>query len=128
MLRKDNTHVLLLTGIGNPRQMEQDVRRFVQHVTPLSFPDHHYYSRRDVDVIQKAFQALPKPRVIITTEKDAARLLHLQGFCDEVRENTYVLPVEFGIMRDEKEKLDKAILDYVRENKRDGRMASRKKA
>ena len=53
---------------------------------------------------------------------------HLQGFCDEVRENTYVLPVEFGIMRDEKEKLDKAILDYVRENKRDGRMAPRKKA
>ena len=27
-----------------------------------------------------------------------------------------------------KEKLDKTILDYVRENKRDGRMASRKKA
>lgn len=128
MLRKDNMHVLLLTGIGNPRQMEQDVRRFVQHVTPLSFPDHHYYSRRDVDVVQKAFQALPKPRVIITTEKDAARLLHLQGFCDEVRENTYVFPVEFGIMRDEKEKLDKTILDYVRENKRDGRMAPRKKA
>ena len=29
-LRKENTHVLLLTGIGNPRQMEQDMRRFVQ--------------------------------------------------------------------------------------------------
>ena len=27
-LRKDNTHVLLLTGIGNPLQMEQDMRRF----------------------------------------------------------------------------------------------------
>lgn len=128
MLRKNNTHVLLLTGIGNPRQMEQDVRRFVQHVTSLSFPDHHYFSHRDVDAIGKALLALPKPHIIITTEKDAARLQYLQGLSDEVRGNTYVLPVEFGIMRDEKEKLDKTILDYVRENKRNGGMASRKKA
>jgi len=115
-LRKDNTHVLLLTGIGNPRQMEQDVRRFVQHITPLSFPDHHYYTRRDADTIHQALLALPKPHIIITTEKDAARLLHLQEFSEEVRQSTYVLPIEISIMRDEKDKFDKTISDYVQEN------------
>lgn len=123
-LRKDNIHVLLLTGIGNPQQMEQDVRRFVQHITPLAFPDHHYYSRRDAEAIQLALLALPKPHIIITTEKDAARLQHLQGTMkDEVRQCTYVLPVKISIMRDEKNKFDKNIIDYVQENKRNSTLA-----
>ena len=115
-LRKENTHVLLLTGIGNPRQMEQDMRRFVQHITPLSFPDHHYYTKRDADTIHQALLALPKPHIIVTTEKDAARLLHLQGFSEEVKRCTYVLPIEIRIMRDEKDKFDKTITSYVQEN------------
>lgn len=116
MLRKDNTHVLLLSGIGNPHQMEQDVRRFVQHITPLSFPDHHYYTRRDAETIHNALLAMPKPHIIITTEKDAARLRHLQGLSEEVRQSMYVLPIEISIMREEKDKFDKTILDYVQEN------------
>lgn len=115
-LRKENTHVLLLTGIGNPRQMEQDMRRFVQHITPLSFPDHHYYTKRDADTIHHALLALPKPHIIVTTEKDAARLLHLQGLSEEVKRCTYVLPIEIRIMRDEKDKFDKTITSYVQEN------------
>ncbi|MBP5393426.1 MAG: tetraacyldisaccharide 4'-kinase [Bacteroidaceae bacterium] len=117
-LRKDNTHVLLLTGIGNPRQMEQDVRRFVQHISPLTFPDHHYYTKNDAEAINNAFHELPQPHIIITTEKDAARLLHLQGLTEEVKRSTYVLPIGISIMRNEKDKLDKTIKDYVRENKR----------
>jgi len=128
MLRKDNTHVLLLTGIGNPRQMEQDVRRFVQHITPLAFPDHHYYTKRDAEAIWQALLALPKPRIIVTTEKDAARLQHLEGLDEEVRQNTYVLPIEVSIMRDEKNKFDKTIIDYVQENTSNSVMASRKNA
>lgn len=115
-LRKENTHVLLLTGIGNPRQMEQDMRRFVQHITPLSFPDHHYYTKRDADTIHQALLALPKPHIIVTTEKDAARLLHLQGLSEEVKRCTYVLPIEIRIMRDEKDKFNKTITSYVQEN------------
>lgn len=115
-LRKDNTHVLLLSGIGNPQQMEQDVRRFVQHIVPLTFPDHHYYIRRDAETINQALLSLPKPHIIITTEKDASRLLHLQGLSEEVRQNLYVLPIEISIMRDEKNKFDKTIIEYVQEN------------
>ena len=93
MLRKDNIHVLLLTGIGNPRQMEQDVRKFAQHISPLTFPDHHYFSKRDVETINQALKDLPQPHIIITTEKDATRLLHLKGLSEEVKESTYVLPI-----------------------------------
>lgn len=127
-LRKDNVHVLLLTGIAGPRQMEQDVRRFVQHISSLSFPDHHYFSQRDAQAINQALMDLPKPHIIITTEKDAARLGGLQGLTDEVRQATYVLPIEISIMRDEKEKFDKTIYEYVQENTRDSFVAPRKDA
>lgn len=128
-LRKDNTHVLLLTGIGNPQQMEQDVRRFVQHIVPLTFPDHHYYTARDAETIHQALLALPKPHIIITTEKDAARLHHLQElFAEEVKEQIYVLPIKISIMRDEKNKFDKTIIDYVQENTRNSSVAPRKDA
>ena len=128
LLRKENTHVLLLTGIGNPRQMEQDVRRFVQHVAPLTFSDHHYFTRRDAKTIHQALLALPRPHIIVTTEKDATRLLRLQGLSEEVKQCTYVLPIEISIMRDEKDKFDKTIIDYVRENKRNSSVAPRKDA
>ena len=104
--------------------MEQDVRRFVQHITPLSFPDHHYYSKRDAETIQLALLALPKPHIIVTTEKDASRLLHLQDVMkEEVKQCTYVLPIEISIMRDEKDKFNKNINDYVQENKRNSTLA-----
>ena len=128
MMRKENMHVQLLTGIGNPRQMEQDVRRFVQYITPLDFPDHHYYTQHDAETINQALAALPKPHIIITSEKDAARLRNLKGLSEEVQQNTFVLPIEVSIMRDEKNKLDKTIIDYVQENTSNRSVAPRKDA
>lgn len=127
-LREAGTHVLLLTGIASPWQMEADVRRYVQHVAPLTFPDHHYYTERDAETIQQALLALPKPRIMLTTEKDAARLRLLKGLCEEVRKNTYVLPTRISIMREEKDDFDKTIIDYVRETKRNSSVAPRKDA
>ena len=125
-LRKENTYVLLLAGIGNPQQMEQAVRRFAQHVTTLTFPDHHYYSRSDADLIRRTLESLPNPHVAATTEKDAARLQQLKWLDKEVQQLVYVLPIEVDFMRDERNKFDKTILDYVCENKRNSGMAQGK--
>ena len=124
MVRKDDIHLLLLTGIAAPQQMEQDVRRFAQHVTTLTFPDHHYYTEHDATTIQQALHQLSKPRIIITTEKDAARLQHLKGLDKEVKQCTYVLPIEVRIMRDEQDNFNKTIMDYVQENTRNSSVAS----
>lgn len=115
-LRSNNMHVLLLTGIGSPLQMEQDMRRFAQHITPLSFPDHHYFSPNDSANICKALRQLSKPSIIITTEKDATRLRQLQGLDEHTRQSIYVLPIEVEILRNETNTLNYNIQDYVREN------------
>lgn len=115
-----SSHILLLTGIASPKQMEQDV---LDELKPLSmetlaFADHHYYKEKDVRRINEAFNELPEPRIIITTEKDAARLYSIEGLSDEVRKNIYALPIRIQFMLDQEESFNNKILSYVQKNSR----------
>jgi len=116
-------HVLLLTGIASPEQMMMDLRPFTRHITPLSFPDHHYFSEEDCRRIDEAFTRISTPRLIITTEKDATRLRITKGLSEKVKQALYMLPIEVSIMRNETNKFNEKILGYVRKNPRDSRVA-----
>lgn len=122
-LRVNDTHVLLVTGIGNPQQMEQDLRRYVQYITPLSFPDHHYFSASDIEKINTALAEIPRPRIIVTTEKDSTRLRGCTGLSEEARDNLYVLPIKIEILRNEANSLNEKITRYVLKNPRNSKLA-----
>jgi tetraacyldisaccharide 4'-kinase len=115
-IKTEKASVLLVTGIASPRQMEQDLRPYASRITPLPFPDHHYYTAQDVRHICQALETLPAPRIIITTEKDATRLQGLQGLTPEARESPYVLPIRVEILQERNTKLNQIIEDYVRQN------------
>lgn len=122
-LRSRNIHILLLMGIGNPLQMEQDIRRYAQHVTSMPFADHHYYSSQDLSLIKDKFEQMPAPRIIVTTEKDASRLQNHKNLNPEISKSIYVLPIEVQFMRDEGKTFNQKIKDYVRENSRNSNLA-----
>ena len=115
-IRKDSMHVLLVTGIGNPQQMEQDMRKFAQYVTPLSYSDHHYFTPQNVEEINNAALKMPKPMIVVTTEKDAPRLKNMQGFNEVVRDNLYVFPIEIEILKEKETTLNEQIISYVHKN------------
>lgn len=69
-----NYHALLVTGIASPKQMEHDLKPMVKSMQSLSFGDHHRFKNKDITRINEAFEQMPEPRLIITTEKDAVRL------------------------------------------------------
>ncbi len=115
-IRKDSMHVLLVTGIGNPQQMEQDMRKFAQYVTPLSYSDHHYFTPQNVEEINNAALKMPKPMIVVTTEKDAPRLKNMQGFNEVVRDNLYVFPIEIEILKEKETTLNEQIINYVHKN------------
>ncbi len=119
---KPQESVLIIAGIGSPEQMKQDLDRYSQKITPLFFADHHYFDNDDIRKINRTFESLPEPRIAITTEKDATRLLHTEGLSEAVCDALYVLPIEVEIMKDEGEKLNKNILNYVLKDKRDSRV------
>ena len=114
-----DANVLLLTGIASPRQMEEDLRPKVQSLTLLTYPDHHHFSRKDVRHINETFSQMPSPKMIITTEKDAARLTALDGLSDDVRKNLFALPVRITFMQKEQEQqFCDFIVGYVLKNSR----------
>ena len=119
-------HVLLLTGIASPRQIQEDLTPFVSRLSMLSFPDHHNFSQKDIERINSEFAALPFPKCIITTEKDAARIIHTNGFSKDIKDSIYILPVRIRFMQDQEEKFNENILGYVLKNSRNSIVAKGK--
>ena len=119
-------NVLLLTGIASPRQMKEDLTPVISKLSMLSFPDHHAFSQKDIEQISSEFAKLPSPKCIITTEKDAARFIGLEGLSNEIKENIYILPVRITFMLNQEEKFNENIIGYVRKNSRNSILVKRK--
>ena len=121
-----NTNILLLTGIASPEQMMVDLQTVTKRITPLTFGDHHQFTEKDATRINQAFANLPEPRLIITTEKDATRLLSTNGLSLEVKKALYALPIRIRFMLDQEENFNHKIISYVHKNSRNSILAKRK--
>ena len=121
-----DTHVMLLTGIASPEQLEHDLAPFSPHLTPLTFADHYQFKAKDIELINNTFATMQSPKIIITTEKDATRLNTVGGLSDEVKKNMYVLPVRISFMQDQDNMFNQQITDYVRKNSRNSILAKGK--
>ena len=121
-----DVNVLLLTGIASPRQLMEDLTPQVKSITPLTFSDHHNFSRKDIQRLNEAYAAMPSPKCIITTEKDAVRLEGAEGLHDTVKQNLYVQPIRISFMLDQEESFNQNIIGYVRKNSRNSILAKAK--
>ena len=119
-------NILLLTGIASPKQMIIDLEPYTKNITPLTYPDHHQFKRKDIERINELFAAMPEPKMVITTEKDNARLFGVEGLSDEVRQHIYMLPVEIEFMLEQQEEFNEKIIGYVRKNSRNSILAKAK--
>ena len=118
--------VLLLSGIASPRQLIEDLTPQVARLHPLTFADHHNFRPKDVSLINDTFESLPSPKCIVTTEKDAARIVTLKGLSDDIKKNIYSLPVRISFMLDQEDKFNENIIGYVRKNSRNSILVKRK--
>lgn len=100
-LTKDDS-VLLLTGIARPRYFVRYFKRFPFHVKVEYYPDHHDFSRADVEDIRRRYDSMKGYRkIIVTTEKDAVRLACNPYYPKELKPFTFYLPItvklDYGI-------------------------------
>lgn len=96
--------VILLTGIADASPLVQYVRATYRLLQHLSFPDHHRFTKQDIQRIVAIFhQARPEKKCILTTEKDSARLIHptLASIIKDVP--IFVLPIRMAFIKEEKE-------------------------
>ena len=123
---KSDENVLLLTGIASPKQMILDLQPYTKNITSLSFGDHHRFTHKDYERINNTFESMPSPKVLVTTEKDAARIIGGEGLSENVRRNMYVLPIEIKFMLEQEELFNQKIISYVQKNSRNSILAKAK--
>lgn len=107
--------VLAFCGIASPKSFVEELKKHYQTIDFLPFADHHAYSEDDLKTLLERFTKLGgEKKIIVTTEKDAARLTNSPYFCQFETAPTYVLPV--AVRFHEEEKFNEEIMKYVREN------------
>ena len=105
--------VLLVTGIAHPQPMIDEVKRHAK-VTHLPFADHHDFSPSDLERIRSAYAQLPQGSMILTTEKDAARLMPHREALNGLPVS--YLPITVMVHPNGDIDFDQVLLKAVREN------------
>lgn len=106
--------VLAVSGIANPAPFLSEVRKWKWHVEEAVFSDHYDFKEADIRNIMHAFQRLKgQNKVILTTEKDAARFLHNRYVTDEQKKWIYILPISISFPEGEKDSFDNMILKHI---------------
>ena len=109
--------ILLVTGIAKPQPLRVEIEKRGAEVTLMKYPDHHNFSTADLEDIAKRYKT-QGCSMILTTEKDATRLLDRDDIPDEIRDSTYALPIEIKFLNGEEDMFNQNIIDYVTENSR----------
>lgn len=121
--------VLLVTGIASPAPLVREVESYASHVKLLAFGDHHDFTAKDLGQIKEQFLHLEEwKRLIITTEKDAARLKHHPALDEGLKPYIYVLPIEIEILQNQQFIFNQNITGYVRAHSRNSSFSERKDA
>jgi tetraacyldisaccharide 4'-kinase len=91
-----------VTGIANTLPLLQHLKKEYAQVYQLEYKDHHYFTYDDLKEMQEAFHHInTENKIIITTEKDAARLMLLQEKIIEYQLPFYAQAITIEILFEE---------------------------
>ena len=111
---KKEDEILLLTGVANPTPLIKEVKKYSDHVTALTFPDHHDFTQKDVKKIRVEWEGMKsKNPIIICTEKDAARIRNNDFFPIEWKPCFYYVPIVIHFLFEKKAQFDEFILKHI---------------
>ncbi|WEK19888.1 MAG: tetraacyldisaccharide 4'-kinase [Candidatus Pedobacter colombiensis] len=109
-----NTSVFLLTGIANPLPLITHLKSYSGAIQHHDYPDHHQFSMQNVMKLVQAFNDdSSKEKIIVTTEKDAQRLLDVTFKELLLNLPVFYLPIKIELQKEDKNTFDQKILDYV---------------
>jgi tetraacyldisaccharide 4'-kinase len=106
------TEVLLVTGIANPRPLKKMLEEQSNSYHMLQYADHHIFSIDDLNDIRGRFRKIETTnKIILTTEKDAVRLVKFNAEIADLP--LYVLPVRHHFLFGEGDQFDLRVKDFI---------------
>ncbi len=105
--------VLLVCGIANPKPLKEYLLEKTHTYYQQDYSDHHIFSIDDLNEIKSKFEEITaKDKLILTTEKDAVRLLK---FSEQLATlPMYVLPIKHYFLFEEGEQFNELVTDFIR--------------
>ncbi len=106
-------HAILIAGIARPQYFIDYMKQQVKETHLLRYPDHHYFTLSNIEEINTTYTNWAvEEKLIITTEKDAVRLM---PYADKLRGwkiRIAVLPIEITFLENENS-FNQAVKYYI---------------
>lgn len=119
IVNKDNFHiteqteVLLVTGIANPAPLKKLLHDTAHTYYQMAYNDHHIFTIDDLNDIRKRFTSIQaSQKIILTTEKDAVRLIKFEQELKDLP--LYVLPIAPAFLFNDTPRFNSLIHDFIR--------------
>jgi tetraacyldisaccharide 4'-kinase len=111
------TTVFLLTGIANANPLVQHIQKSTQHIIHHNYPDHHRFTLKNITKLAAEFNSCAsKNKVIITTEKDAQRLLKHDLLQAVTQLPVLILPIGISFLNNAQQQFNNLVTNYVRQH------------
>jgi len=108
-----HVNIVMVSGIAKPEPMAEYLRSKAGDVHLLRYPDHHFFSEVNLEEIKQTFNNWEKEnKIVVTTEKDATRLLMHKELLQEWNIPVVVLPIEIGFINGQQD-FDRLVRDYI---------------
>lgn len=104
---------VLLTGIAGSAEVLQYMQTQHANISPMAYADHHYFT--DNDIAHIAAKAQPSG-IVITTEKDAMRLMEARTAIEQHGLSIFVQPIEVAFLGNA-EAFDRLVLEYIEKSR-----------
>ena len=104
--------VLLVCGIANPKPLKEYLHEKTHTYYQQDYSDHHIFSIDDLNEIKEKFENIhAKDKMILTTEKDAVRLIK---FTEQLASlPMYVLPIRHFFLFEEGQHFNELVTDFI---------------
>ena len=112
-LNKD-IDVLLVCGIARHEQLKTYLETKARNVYVREYSDHHNFDSYDLDAVRETFKNLGDvKKIIVTTEKDAARLEEHANWFSENKIEIFVQPIAVKFIDDDGDKFNADVVNYI---------------
>ena len=104
--------VLLVSGIANPKPLQDFLTDHVHSYDMLRYPDHHIFDSDDLKDIKKHFEKIKSSnKLILTTEKDGVRMQKFET--DLAGHPVYILPIRHHFLFNDAGKFNRQVTNFI---------------
>ncbi len=111
--------IILFTGIANSYPFQEYLRDLCTELIVMDYPDHHKYKRKDLQKVRRVYdETFGGSKIIVTTEKDAMRLIK-SDYLSELKDiPLFYVPVQMKMHGLDETNLINQLAKYVKTNRR----------